>query len=253
MTAHAIDILMYHSISEASEPTSIAPDTFRRQMDVLAECGYRGSALNELTGWLKGEEFPAGKPIVLTFDDGFTDFADIVFPELQARGWSATVFLPAGKAGGSADWDAQPGRPAQRLMSWAVAAELARQGIEIGAHGVSHADLTALSPDVARQEVVESRQRIEEQIGHPVTSFAAPYGRTNPMVRAAIRRHYQAAVGTKLARATQTSDPHNLPRIEMWYFRDARRWRSYLEGGARGYFLLRQMLRRARALVGAGR
>ena len=93
---------------------------------------------------------------------------------------------------------------------------------------------------------------LEDCIGRPVTSFAAPYGRTNPAVRAEIRRHYQAAVGTGLARARPTSDLYDLPRIEMWYFRNPGLWRSHLIGGARGYFLLRQVRRRARALCRLG-
>ncbi len=249
MSADGIDILMYHSVSDGEGPTCIAPQTFRRQMEAIAEQGGRGVALAELSGWLRGEGRPDGKPVVLTFDDGFTDFADVVYPELRARGWTATVFLPAGKAGGFSDWDAAPALARRPLLSWAAAAELAALGVEIGAHGVSHADLTALPPEAARAEVADSRRRIEDRIGRPVTSFAAPYGRTNEAVRAEVRRHYRAAVGTELGRARPTSDPHELPRLEMWYFRDPARWQAYL-AGARGYFLLRQVLRRAKRLVG---
>jgi peptidoglycan/xylan/chitin deacetylase (PgdA/CDA1 family) len=252
MTGSAVDILMYHSISDGPGPTCMAPEKFRRQLEALAEHGYRGVGLAELASWLRGEAQPAGKPIVLTFDDAFTDFAEVAFPELQARGWTATVFLPAGKAGEVAHWDVRPGWPAQRLLSWQALTNLAGLGIEIGAHGVSHTDLTTLPLDIARQEVVDSRRRIEDRIGCPVTSFAAPYGRTTSAIRAEVRRHYQAAVGTDLARARSTSDPYNLPRIEMWYFRDLRRWQSYLEGDARGYFLLRQGLRRMRILLRVG-
>jgi len=248
MSERSIDILMYHSISDGPGPTCITPETFRHQMETLADLGYRGVALTELAGWLRGEGRPAGKPVVLTFDDGFTDFADVVFPLLDARGWTATVFLPTAKVGGKADWDAGTGRPARPLMSWPAVTELAGLGVEMAAHGVSHADLTALPLDVARQEVAESRSRIEDRIGRPVTSFAAPYGRTNPAIRAEIRSHYRAAVSTELAQARSTSDPYHLPRIEMWYFRALPRWHSYLAGGARGYFLLRQALRRMRAL-----
>jgi hypothetical protein len=81
-----------------------------------------------------------------------------------------------------------------------------------------------------------------------VTSFAPPYGKTNAAIRAEIRQHYRVAVGTTLARARHTSDVYNLPRIEMWYFRDPRRWRAYLEGRAEGYFFLRQALRHIRTL-----
>jgi peptidoglycan/xylan/chitin deacetylase (PgdA/CDA1 family) len=249
MTGSGIDILMYHSISNGPGSTCMAPERFRRQMEALAERGYRGVALTDMASWLRGADRPAGKPIVLTFDDGFSDFAEVAFPELQTRRWTATVFLPAGKTGKLAHWDVRPGWPARHLLSWQAIADLAKHGIEIGAHGMSHADLTTLPLDVARQEVADSRRRIEDRIGGPVTSFAAPYGRTTPAIRAEIRRHYQAAVGTELARARSTSDPYNLPRIEMWYFRDLRRWRSYLEGEARGYLLLRQVLRRMRALL----
>jgi peptidoglycan/xylan/chitin deacetylase (PgdA/CDA1 family) len=187
--------------------------------------------------------------VVLTFDDGFEDFAAVAAPELTARHWPATVFLPAGKAGGSADWEAAGGTRGRPLMSWATVRDLARCGIEFGAHGISHTDLTTLSPDAARAEVVGSKQRIEDTVGRPVISFAAPYGRTNPAIRAEVRRHFRAAVGTTLAEARPASDPYDLPRLEMWYFRRPRRWRAYLEG-SRGYLRVRQVLRRARTLAG---
>jgi peptidoglycan/xylan/chitin deacetylase (PgdA/CDA1 family) len=249
MTGPAFDILMYHSISEGPGPTSISPQTFREQLSALAERGYRGITLAELAGWLRGEGRPTDKAVVLTFDDGFTDFADVAFPELQARGWPATVFLPAGKAGEIADFDRWPGRAPRRLLSWHAVADLARAGAEIGSHSVSHPDLTALRLDDAREEIVESGRRIEDRIGRAVTSFAAPYGRTNAAIRALIRQHYRVAVSAELARARVTADPHHLPRIEMWYFSDLPKWQSYLDGGARGYFLLRQALRRLRKFV----
>ena len=57
---------------------------------------------------------------------------------------------------------------------------------------------------------------------------------------------------TTLARANRTTDPIDLPRIEMWYFRNIDHWRTHLEGRAQGYFRRRQLLRRARAIVAAG-
>jgi peptidoglycan/xylan/chitin deacetylase (PgdA/CDA1 family) len=244
-----IDILMFHSLTEGPGPTHIGAETFRKQMQAIAECGYHGVPMADLAPWMRGENQPTGKPIVLTFDDGFTDFAEVAFPELHARGWKATVFLPAGKVGQAASWDTWPGRPVGKLMSWRTVEDLADQGIEIGAHGISHSDLTMLPLDVARREIVDSGRRIEDRLGRPVTSFAAPFGKTNANVNAEIRRHYRAAVGTHLARARPSSDLFHLPRIEMWYFRKLRRWRSYLEGGERTYFLLRQVLRRLRALA----
>ncbi len=245
-----IDILMYHSISNGRGPGCIAPATFARQMAILEECGYRAVPLADVAAWLCGGPAPPPRSVVLTFDDAYADFASVAHPELAARNWPATVFLPTAYAGRAADWDATAGgRP---VMSWATVVALADHGVEFGAHGVRHADLTAVAADDARDEVVHSKWRIAENTGRPVRSFAAPYGHTIAAVRAEIARHYDVAVGTTLARVDPGADPYDLPRIEMWYFRDADRWRAYLQGRARGYLFLRQFLRRARAALATG-
>src|SRR5262249_38984677 len=58
---------------------------------------------------------------------------------------------------------------------------------------------------------------------------------------------------TTLARADRTADPIDLPRTEMWYFRNIDRWRAHLEGRAQASSRGRQWLRRAGPIVAAGR
>jgi peptidoglycan/xylan/chitin deacetylase (PgdA/CDA1 family) len=222
-------------------------------MATLAECGYTAVSLTDLMAWARGTRELPNRAVVLTFDDGFHDFATVAFPELQARGWTATVFLPAGKMGGTDDWQpATSASTARRLMTWETVADLARLGVEFGGHGVSHTDLTSLPAAAMRAEVVTCQRMIEECAGCRVTSFAPPYGKMSPAVGAEVRRHYRASVGTAMARVHRTSDVYDLPRIEMWYFRSERRWRAYLEGSSRGYFLLRKVLRHVRGYAHSG-
>lgn len=248
-----VNILMYHSISAGTGPTCIEPHIFRRQMAALAECGYKPVTLTDLAAWARGTHELPNRAVVLTFDDGFNDFATVAFPELQARGWTATVFLPAGKMGGTDDWQTSTSyAPSRPLMTWKTVADLARLGVDFGGHGVSHTDLTSLPLAAMREEVVTCQRMIEEFAGCRVTSFAPAYGKITPAIRAEVRHHYLASVGTVMAQVRRTSDVYDLPRIEMWYFRSERRWRAYLERGSRGYFILRKALRQVRSFAHGG-
>ena len=62
------------------------------------------------------------------------------------------------------------------FLSWPNVRELNENGIEMGAHTASHPILTRISPDEARIEIIKSKNRIEEEIGCQVHSFAYPNG-----------------------------------------------------------------------------
>jgi peptidoglycan/xylan/chitin deacetylase (PgdA/CDA1 family) len=222
-------------------------------MDVLAECGYRPISLGDLATWLAGGTELPDRPVVITFDDGFADFAAQAAPVLLARGWSATVFLPTGRMGGPEDWAGANTDPPRPLMNWEQVKTLAGQGFEFGGHSVTHPDLTALPTEALEREVGQCREEIGRRLGQKPTSFAAPYGYSNARVREAIARWYGVSVGTRLGRAERGFDHYDVPRVEMHYFRNLRRWRAYLEGHAEWYFECRRALRTVRSLaVGRG-
>ena len=244
-----ISVLTYHSISADPGPTSIPPTVFRGHLEVLAECGYRPIPLGDLASWLRGGAEPPAGSVVITFDDGFTDFAEHAAPLLAARGWSATVFLPTGKMGGREDWAGANTAPARSLMSWEQVKELAGRGIEFGGHSVTHPNLTALPPDQLEREVRQCRDEITDRLGREPISFAPPYGASSARVREEIAKWYRISVGTRLERAGRDSDRYDVPRIEMHYFRNLGRWRAYLEGRAEWYFGLRRTLRAVRGVT----
>jgi peptidoglycan/xylan/chitin deacetylase (PgdA/CDA1 family) len=249
MAGEAVSILMYHSIAIGRDPITIAPATFRMQLDMLAGAGYRGVSVREYLASRTSHD--AGSRIaVLTFDDGYQDFADVVVPEMESRGWSCTVFLCSDLVGASGGWDPDGGG-AEMLIDWQQAEDLAKRGVEIGGHGLTHADLTQIDPARAQHEIAASKDALEARAHCTVTSFAAPYGHTTPAIRATIARFYGCAVGTTMAKANALSDRYDLPRVDMWYFRDPSRWRAYLNGSMT-YFRVRKVLRQARIAMGMG-
>ena len=241
----ALAVLTFHSISSEPGPTSIGAATFRMQMGVLAESGFRSMTCQDFLDWREGRATSATQRVLITFDDGYDDFGTVAFPILREHGFSCLVFVPTGKLGAREDWRGA-NTSARPLMSWSTVIELARAGIEFGAHGVTHADLTSLATDRRRHEIERCAQELAEKIGHRTRSFAAPYGHVNQAVLADIAQTYDVAFGTRFDRAHPTCDLFDVPRIEMHYFREPRHWRAVVRGD-RSYFLVRRMLRAAKS------
>ena len=235
---------MYHSIAEGDGPTRIDPRRFSDQMAALADAGYAVARLSDVTAWASGIRDLPGRTAVITFDDAFANFATHAAPILLERGWPATVFAPTGWIGRRAGWSGGGDVP---LLAWDAMRDLARAGFEFGSHTVSHRNLTELAGDELGCELTDSRARLEDELGAPVGSFAAPYGAANASVRAAIARHYRLAAGARLGRAGRDCDAYDLPRIEMHYFRDLGLWRQFLAGRGAAYLAVRQLGRKLRA------
>lgn len=242
MSGWQADILMYHAISDAPGPTSIAPHVFAEQMRALADSGLPVVTPDALA------DPPAPRMVVITFDDGFADFADTAWPILRDHGFRPIVYLPSGRMGGTDSW-AGGHVPPHPLMRWDQVLSLADQGVEFGAHSISHPDLTTLDAASARHEIEASGAEISARLHRPVRHFAAPYGASNAAIRRMIAKRYDSAVGTRLDVARSGDDIHDLPRLEMYYFTDIARWRAHLAGRGGPYLTVRKALRGLRARV----
>src|SRR5262249_40156770 len=61
-------------------------------------------------------------------------------------------------------------------INWRQAREMSDAGMEIGSHTLTHPILTGLSDERLREEVVQSRDRIQSAIGRKVETFCYPNG-----------------------------------------------------------------------------
>ncbi len=94
--AQGVPILMYHSVATRAAPRFarfvVRPADFAGQMDHLAAEGYQPLSAADLVRRRAAGELPA-RPVVLTFDDAFTDFETVVMPILQKHGFPATLYV----------------------------------------------------------------------------------------------------------------------------------------------------------------
>ncbi|MCA0271489.1 MAG: polysaccharide deacetylase family protein [Proteobacteria bacterium] len=244
MTGPIIDILMYHSISGHGGATAIAPEVFAAQMRAIAGAGVPVVTLDDYCG---GGALPA-RSVIITFDDGFQDFADVAWPVMRELRFRPIVYLPTNYIGGHEGWRGVASPP-RKLMGWDTIRRLQAEGVIFGSHTESHPDLDALAPETVEVELTRSRDRIAAELGAAPRHFAPPYGIANPGVRARIAQHYGTSVGTRLGSAGAAEDRHDLPRLEMFYYTDPARWRAHLAGRGGGYLALRRTLRAVRGSV----
>jgi peptidoglycan/xylan/chitin deacetylase (PgdA/CDA1 family) len=178
-TTARLPILMYHRIaSDGPEELCryrLDAAEFERQLDHLRGAGYRGVTLEEWRVACERRRPLPGRAVMLTFDDGYSDFASSAWPLLKRYGFPATVFLVAGEMGGSSCWDRDLGDAAP-LMSWREARRLRSRGVQFGSHTVTHPMLTSLSNADVVREAARSRKLIADQLGSAPTAIAYPYG-----------------------------------------------------------------------------
>jgi peptidoglycan/xylan/chitin deacetylase (PgdA/CDA1 family) len=194
---------------------------FSAFLDQLAAGGFRTLTLAEAC---LQSPLP-WRAVVLTFDDGCSCFAEHAWPELSARGMTATLFALSGALdhalngtlGGTNRWDRQDPQAMEReerLLDGPELAALARAGVEIGCHGKLHRDLTTCTEEELEDEVATSRAELTAAVGRPVTTFCYPYGRLDDRSRAAVERAgYLAAVSIHGAAHAKQADRLALPRM----------------------------------------
>jgi glycosyltransferase involved in cell wall biosynthesis/peptidoglycan/xylan/chitin deacetylase (PgdA/CDA1 family) len=192
-----LPVLLYHHVGPlrpGSVPgLSVSPESFERHVHWLARRGYQGICPSDWLRWRREGKGLPDKPVLLTFDDGYADLVEHALPVLRRYGFGAAVYVVTGQLGGTNAWDEAQGFGTLRLMTAEQIRHWATQGIEFGAHGRTHADLTTLSSQDLSEEVVGSGKDLASLLGTRVVSFAYPYGFHNPAVDDCVRKAFDLA------------------------------------------------------------
>ncbi len=182
-----VGILFYHRVADRfPNPWTIGRDDFARQLDWL-QSNFDVVSLPEAQRRIRSAtcEQPT---ISITFDDGYAENAEFAIPELARRSLTATYFV-------ATDFiRTQAGYPHDLAAGQYLAPnsidqlrEFAEQGIEIGAHTRSHANLGRVhSAEEIRAEIVGSAQDLGGWLQRPVRYFAFPFGLPENTTQAAV-------------------------------------------------------------------
>lgn len=239
-----IVVLIYHRVGGGSGlAVDLSPDLFEAQMALLAR-ERRAAPLDTALDVLPTRATPARDPVVVTFDDGTTDFVDVALPVLERHRVPATIYV-------ATDF-LETGRPFPHggmPLSWSALRDALATGlVTVGSHTHTHALLDRVTSPEAEEEIERSIGLIGERLQVEAEHFAYPKAvRGSLAAETVVRRRFRsgALAGTR-PNAYGRTDPHRLARSPV-QVADGMRWfRHKADGGMALEDDLRRILDRRR-------
>ena len=201
-----VPILLYHHIDAVGNGGAICAErTLRGHMEALVAAGYTAVDFDDLIAFVEdGTELPE-RPVVITFDDGYTSNYEIAYPMLRELGLKGTIFAIGVSVG--KDTYKETDAPIIPHFGLEEMAEMAASGVmAVHSHtfDMHHSD----SLDVLnyrrgvlpregeheadyiaafRADFQQSKAQIEGATGHAADVFAYPHGQSVPLSEVLLR------------------------------------------------------------------
>lgn len=203
-----VPVLMYHDLAVQKSENSliISAEQFENQIKALSEEGYTGISITQLIDYVeKGAELP-DKPVLITFDDGYSSNYELAYPILKKYNMKATIFVIGVSVGKdkykSSDNNITP------HFSYEQAREMIDSGlIDIQSHtfdmhqwatfekGKARSNIMPLENEeetdyisLLKNDISRSQKEILEGTGNGVTALAYPLGKYNTLTEVVLGR-----------------------------------------------------------------
>jgi peptidoglycan/xylan/chitin deacetylase (PgdA/CDA1 family) len=251
-----IPILAFHSVTDQPIPGleswTVAPAQFAEHLDVILEEGCSPLTVSALVSAIGGAGELPERPVVVSFDDGYADFLAAA-EQMAARGLVSTLYVTTGPLVGSRTVRL----PSAPMLSAEQLAPLEEMGVEIGAHSHHHHHVDVAPRSVALDEITRPKAILEDLLGHPIASYAYPFGSYRSTTRQQVHAAgYSSAAAVRNAFSSEDDNPLSLARLAVRSFTPSDTLRGWLEGRgapiARDREHLRTTLWRLRRWAGAG-
>lgn len=219
-----IPILMYHKIPdvELDSPHKIfvTKSRFEKHLRAFKLLGFKTLTFSDLEKFRTGEkpwaQFPR-RPLILTFDDGYTDNLINASPLLLKYSFNAQLFLLAEKELRSNAWDHKDHESGDAIISGADRQKWLTSALTIGSHGIHHIHLPHVSLAEAEKEITVSKKMLQDEFNQKINTYAYTYGETNArLAEFAFKAGYSYAVNTDTGGLLLEEDPYAIFRVNIF-------------------------------------
>lgn len=216
-----IPILMYHRLINDERNKGVHTiyydvNKFEEQLKYLKKNNYKTITFKDLYH-LNKEERKKEKYIILTFDDGYKDNYELLFPLLKKYDMKAVIYMVSHLEYNK--WDVEETNEKKfDLMSINEIKEMYNSGlIEFGGHTMHHIKLNKFSEDIQRKEIEENKKFLEKLLDTELYSFAYPFGYFNEISKKVVKEvGYKYGVATNSGPFYIEDDLYEIRRIGIF-------------------------------------
>jgi peptidoglycan/xylan/chitin deacetylase (PgdA/CDA1 family) len=174
-----VAILGYHKIGDPPGGwwtwSYVSEATFAAQLCYLRDHGWVGLDADTFIRALDAPELLPDRSVLITFDDGYRSLGETALPHLAKYDYPSILFVPTDYVGGPNRFDAGV-EPEEAIAGWSDLVAFERAGMSVQSHGCSHRRLSQLSAVEQREEIVRSKDLLEQRLEKSITLFSYPYG-----------------------------------------------------------------------------
>lgn len=230
-----IPVLMYHRLINNSK--NIGKNTiyyevekFEEQLKYLKEHKFKTITFKDLKKLTK-KDIKENKYIILTFDDGYEDNYELLFPLLKKYNMKAVIYMVSHLKNNS--WDVEEsGEKKFQLMNEQQILEMYNSGlIEFGGHTMHHVKLDTLSYEEQKKEILGNKIYLEKLLEEKLVSFAYPFGRFNEDSKAIVEElGYSYGIATNSGPFYIEEDSFQVRRIGIFPDINMNKFRRRVKG-----------------------
>jgi peptidoglycan/xylan/chitin deacetylase (PgdA/CDA1 family) len=157
---------MYHKVSGNNNKDflTVSLQQLEEQFIYLQQQGYNPILLSDLVAFVQHNKPLPAHPLLITFDDGYRDNYEVMYPLLLKYGMKAVIFLVPSFLG------------QQEHLCVADILAMNPQQVEFGLHSVDHKSYKTLSPEKLAEDIAETKALLRNQGISFQPGLAFPYG-----------------------------------------------------------------------------
>lgn len=181
MRLRELSIIQYQNVSENHHIYRLWLPfrAFKQQLDYFLSNSFKVLSIDEAVGFMKKEiSVNKNRPIALTFDNGFQDFYDYVYPLLLENNLAATILISPEKVGKKISINGHEAG----YLSWDNLRDLVKNNITVGAYEDYSLNINNIPEELLIKSIIDYKKILEDNLGTEISYFGVKEGVPNQKI-----------------------------------------------------------------------